>query len=568
MTARSIFLVLLQTLVAPGLFPAPRARGAAPTLPPAVSFVDVTDSAGINFKHDNGAFGKKYMPETMGAGCAFWDYNNDNRQDVFLVNSMHWPEATEGQAPPCALYENRGDGNFVDVTKKAGLASPQYGMGCGMADIDNDGDDDLYLTNLGKNRLFRNNGNGTFTDVTDQAGVGVTDWSTSCAWLDYDKDGWVDLFVGHYVVWSVDKDIRCTLDGVTKSYCTPESYQGVSPRLFRNRGDGTFDDVTESAGIYQPHAKTLGNVIFDVDGDGWLDIAVANDTQPDYLYQNLGDGTFMEVGTMSGIAFNENGTARAGMGMDVSDYDHQGRFSLVVGNFSNEMIGLYRNEGNGLFIDTAAQALIGVRSLPYLTFGLFFFDVNLDGHPDLLCANGHVEDQITQVQKTITYRQRPLLYLNQGNGRFDEVGTTAGADFSHPMVGRGAAYGDLDADGDLDVLLSPNNDRARLLRNDSSHENNWVRFKLQGTKSNRNAIGSVLKLHLGATTQSQLVKAGHSYCSQSEWTLTFGLGKAKKTGRVEIHWTNGLKESFTGVTANRHYLMVEGTQQAQTLSIP
>jgi len=524
-----------------------------------VTFSDITQTAGIDFKHHNGAFGKKYMPETMGAGCGVWDFNNDGHPDILLINGTDWPDHPAGKPHFPALYQNRGDGTFLDVTQKAGLAVAMYSMGCAMADMDNDGDDDLYLTNLGTNRLFRNNSDGTFTDITDRAGVGITEWSTSCAWLDYDRDGWVDLFVGHYVVWSIDRDIRCTLDGVTKSYCTPESYQGISPRLLRNRGDGTFADVTESAGISQPHAKTLGNVIFDIDGDGWLDIAVANDTQPDYLYQNLGDGTYMEVGTMSGIAFSENGTARAGMGMDVSDYDHQGKFSLAVGNFSHEMIGLYRNEGNGLFIDVAAQARIGVGSLPYLTFGVFFADVNLDGHPDLVATNGHVEDRIAQVQKTIAYRQRPLLYLNTAEGRFEEVGAAAGTDFAHPIVGRGAAYGDLDSDGDLDILFTSNNERPRLLQNDTSHENNWIRFRLQGTRSHRNAIGSTLKVTTGSGTQLQMVKAGHSYCSQSEWALTFGLGKAQQVDRVEVHWTNGLRESYPGFAINQNHLLVEGT---------
>ncbi|NIV70729.1 MAG: CRTAC1 family protein [Phycisphaerae bacterium] len=523
-----------------------------------ISFVDITQSAGITFEHYNGAFGKKYMPETMGAGCAIFDFNNDNHQDLLFINGKDWPGRDSEKSHAPALYKNLRNGKFQEVTKGAGLAREMYGMGCGIADYDNDGFNDIYMLNLGKNYLFKNNGDGTFTDVTDRAGLGLEDWSSSCAWIDYDKDGFLDLFVGNYVVWSIENDIWCTLDGVHKSYCTPESYQGVSPRLYRNNGDGTFADVTEKAGIYNPDAKTLGNVVFDFNEDGWLDISVANDTQPDYLYQNNGEGAFVEVGVMSGMAFSEMGKARAGMGMDVADYENRGLLSLIVGNFSNEMVGVYHNEGNGLFTDFAPRTNIGLESLPYLTFGLFFFDYDLDGFEDIFGANGHVEDQIATVQKSITYAQRPLLFKNRGDGTFTEVGQRIGGPLTQPVVGRGAAYGDLDNDGDLDVVITTNNGRPYVLRNDGGATNNWIRFKLKGTKSNRDGIGAKVKVYVSNSVQYKLLKAGNSYCSQSELVLTFGLGEAKQADLVEVIWPSDHRESIRNLKSGKTYLLVEG----------
>ncbi|NQV32092.1 MAG: CRTAC1 family protein [Phycisphaeraceae bacterium] len=520
------------------------------------SFADITKSAGISFKHHSGAFGKKYMPETMGAGCAFFDFNNDGLQDLLLVNGRDWPERKTTQTYTPALYQNQGNGTFLDITNSAGLGVEMYGMGCAVADYDNDGFNDIYLLNLGKNILFRNNGDGTCVNVTQTAGVGLDTWSTSCSWFDFDNDGWLDLFVGNYVNWSLKTDLWCTLDGTHKSYCTPESYQGVSPRLYRNLGNGTFEDVTTRAGILKPNAKTLGTVIFDLNEDGWLDIAVANDTEPDYLYQNMGNGTFMEVGIMSGIAFSETGMARAGMGMDVGDYENKGPFNLIVGNFTNEMIALFHNEGHGLFTDVAAQAQIGLKSLPFLTFGLFFFDFDLDGREDVFAVNGHVEDQIATVQGSITYAQPPLLFINQGNGAFQEIGATLGDAFQRPRVGRGAAYGDIDNDGDLDVLITANNGPPALLRNDGTGHN-WMRFQLRGTKSNRSAIGARVKVYVNKSVQHKLVKAGNSYCSQSELVLTFGLGNSKKADRVEVMWPRGTQETFKDLTANRTYTLIE-----------
>jgi hypothetical protein len=376
--------------------------------PPAIpQFSDATASAGIHFKHTNGAFGKKYLPETLGSGVAFLDEDSDGWLDILFVNGRNWPGQPGSPSYP-ALYRNTGNGAFTDITRAAGLAVEMYGMGVSAADYDNDGDTDIYITALGPNHLFRNNGGGRFEDVTAKAGVGDPGFSTSAVWFDYDRDGKLDLFVGNYVEWSADKDLFCTLNGKTKSYCTPESYKGQSPTLYHNNGDGTFENVTRKAGVYDPTAKTLGLALLDYDNDGLLDVFAANDTQPNKLYRNKGDGTFADVGVMAGIAFNEAGVARAGMGTDAADYDGSGRQSLIIGNFSNEMMALYSNEGNGLFIDEAPTSTIGKASLLRLTFSCFFFDFDLDGLPDIFAANGHVADDINTVQPTITYAQPPM----------------------------------------------------------------------------------------------------------------------------------------------------------------
>src|SRR5689334_11734196 len=433
----------------------------------AIEFTDVTSEAGIRFKHNSGAFGKKYLPETIGAGGAFLDYDNDGWQDILLVNSMDWPENKKRKSFP-ALYHNNKDGTFTDVTQQAGLGVEMYGIGVAVADYDNDGNDDIYITCVGPNHLFRNLGDGKFADVTARAGVGDPGFSTSAAWLDYDNDGKLDLFVANYVQWTVESDLMCTLDGRRKSYCTPESYKGSSATLYRNKGDGTFEDVTKKAGLYDPTAKSLGVALIDYDNDGKIDLFVSNDTQPNRLYRNKGNGTFTDVGMMAGVAFNEAGVARAGMGVDAADYDGSGRQSLIIGNFSNEMMALYSNEGTGLFVDDAPTSTVGKASLLRLTFSCFFFDFDLDGLPDIFAANGHVADDINTVQPTITYAQPPHLFHNLGSKKFEDVSTRVGATFMKAAVARGAAYGDFDNDGDLDLVITANNGPARLFRNDGA----------------------------------------------------------------------------------------------------
>ncbi len=518
---------------------------------------DVTAAAGIHFRHTSGAFGKRYLPETLGSGVAFMDEDNDGWQDILFVNGRNWPGQPGAPTFP-ALYHNNGNGTFTDITRSAGLAVEMYGMGVSVADYDNDGDTDIYVTALGPNHLFKNNGGGRFEDVTARAGVGDPGFSTSAVWFDYDRDGKLDLFVGNYVEWSAEKDLFCTLNGKTKSYCTPESYKGQSPALYHNNGDGTFENVTRKAGLYDPTAKTLGLALIDYDNDGLIDVFAANDTQPNRLYRNKGDGTFADVGVMAGIAFNEAGVARAGMGTDAADYDGSGRQSLIIGNFSNEMMALYSNEGNGLFIDEAPTSTIGKASLLRLTFSCFFFDFDLDGLPDIFAANGHVADDINTVQPTITYAQPPHLFRNLGNKKFEEVSTRVGAAFAKPAVARGAAYGDFDNDGDLDLVVTANNGPARLFRNDGGG-NHKLRVTLVGSPSNRDAIGAKVRVtRASGAPIMEMVKTGSSYLSQSERPLTMGLGGETKVGGIEIIWPSGKKEQVPGVAADQSITIAEG----------
>ena len=539
------------TAAAPAATEAPRYSGP-------LQFTDVTSPAGITFKHNSGASGKYYMPETVGAGSAFLDYDGDGWQDILLINSMDWPDRKRAKSYP-ALYHNNRNGTFTDVTKEAGLAVEVYGLGCAVADFDNDGQIDIYITCLGANRLFRNAGGGKFVDVTAKAGVGDPGFSTSAAWFDYDKDGKLDLFVCNYVEWSVEKDIHCSLDGKRKSYCTPEAYKGQSSTLYHNNGNGTFADVTRPAGLHDPSGKSLGVALLDYDGDGWMDLCVANDTQPNKLYRNNGNGTFAENGVTAGVAFSDEGKARAGMGIDAADYDGSGRPSLVIGNFSNEMIALYHNEGNGLFIDEAPPSTIGQASMLTLSFACFFFDYDLDGLLDIFAANGHVSDDIGVVQAKIKYAQPPHLVRNLGKKKFEEAGAKTGAALQRAVVGRGAAYGDFDNDGDLDLLLTANNGPARLLRNDGGNQNNLLRLRTVGTSSNRDGIGARVTVTTGEGSKLwSLVKTGSSYCSQSELPVTFGLGKAEKVVSVEVAWPSGHIDKIAEVTANQSLVIQEG----------
>jgi len=377
-----------------------------------VRFTDITQAAGIHFEHTNGAFGDKYLPEALGPGCAFIDYDNDGYPDILIVNGQDFPGHGHTQST-LKLYHNNGNGSFTDVTVKAGLNISIYGMGVAVGDYDNDGYDDIFITALGQSLLFHNNGNGTFKDVTKTAGLsGIKEFSTSASWVDYDRDGKLDLLVANYVQWTPQTDVRCTLDGLHKSYCTPESYRGASLRLWHNLGNGKFQDVTSIAGLYDASSKSLGIAVLDYNNDGWPDFLIANDTQPNKLYLNNRNGTFTESGVAAGIAFSEDGLARAGMGVDAADYDRSGRSSVIITNFSNQMMSLYHNEGNGLFVDEAPKSTVGKASLLTLGFGCFFFDYDLDGWPDIFVANGHIESDIEKIQKRIKYRQPPHLFRN------------------------------------------------------------------------------------------------------------------------------------------------------------
>lgn len=513
-------------------------------------FTDVTAEAGIRFTHANGAFGKKYLPETLGSGAVVVDADGDGRQDILYLNGKAWP-GRAGRPSPLALYRNAGGGRFVDVTRGSGLEADLYGMGGAAADFDNDGHADLYVTALGGNRLFKGLGGGRFADATTKAGVGAGGFSTSALWFDYNKDGALDLFVARYVEWSEQTDLHCTLDGRNKSYCTPESYKGQSGVLYRNRKDGTFADVTRGAGVFDPTSKALGVAMLDYDADGWMDLFVANDTQPNRLYRNRRDGTFVDVAVPAGVAFSEAGMARAGMGVDAADYDGSGRASLIVGNFSNEMMALYHNEGNGLFIDEAPRSTLGRATLLTLTFGCFFFDYDLDGRPDIFAVNGHVADDIERVQSRVTLRQRPHLFRNSGQGRFEAMVAPPGAALATPLVARGAAYLDVDDDGDLDVTMTTNAGPARLLRNDSGGEHQVIRVRTIGSVSNRDGIGARVEVRAGGQRQWQIVKTGSSYLSQSELPLTFGLGRAAAADEVRVTWPSGVVDVVTGLAGNR-----------------
>jgi enediyne biosynthesis protein E4 len=530
---------------------------AAEDAPVPARFVDVTEQAGIRFQHVNGAFGKKYLPETMGSGCAFFDFDSDGDQDILLVNATTWPGPPAGRPATSALYRNRGGGTFDDVTKDSGFDRSVYGMGVAVGDYDADGDPDVYLTALGPNVLFRNDGSGKFTDVTETAGVGDNGFGASATWLDYDRDSDLDLFLLNYVQWSKEKDIYCSLDGKTKSYCTPESYEGASPVLFRNDGKGTFTDVTREANLWNPRGKGLGVAVLDFDQDGHLDLAIANDTQPNSLYRNDGKGRFTDVGVLAGIAFSESGVARGAMGIDAGDYDGSGRQSLVIGNFSNEMIALYHNEGRGFFIDAAPVSEVGRASLLTLAFGAFFFDFDLDGLLDIFVANGHVENDIQAVQQRVTYAQPPHLFRNLGQGRFRDVAKEVGPELGRPVVARGAAQGDIDSDGDLDLLLTTNGGRAYLYRNDLEAPASWVGFRLKGTASNREGIGALIRLTAGGKTQTSMVKSATGYLSQNQLPVVFGLGRSTSVEKVEILWPSGATQSVPRPAPGQIHLVEE-----------
>ncbi len=521
-------------------------------------FRDITAQAGIHFTHNNGAFGKKWLPETMGPGCAFIDYDNDGYPDIVLINGSDFPGHPHAGATTLKLYHNNGNGTFTDVTRKAGLAVPMFGLGVAVGDYDNDGFDDLFVTALGQSHLFHNNGNGTFTDVTKAAGMwGPSEFSTSAAWVDYDRDGKLDLVVANYVQWTEQTDLYCTLDGTHKSYCTPESYKGTSVRLWRNLGAGKFENATQKAGLGDPTSKSLGIAVLDYNGDGWPDLVIANDTQPNKLYLNKKDGTFEERGVAAGIGFSEDGIARAGMGADAADYDRSGHPSLIISNFANQMVSLYHNEGNGLFVDEAPQSEVGRATLVTLGFGCFFFDYDNDGWQDIFVADGHIEDQIERVQKRVSYAEPPHLFRNLGGGKFSEVTAQMGSGFAAPKVARAAAYGDIDNDGFLDILLTTNAGPAYLFHNEGG-TNHSLRVKLQGTKSNRDGIGAIVRVTAGSDKQWKMLRSGSSYLAQSELMLTFGLGVQTKAESVEIQWPSGQADKLSNINVGQTVTVQEG----------
>ena len=530
---------------------------ASPSSPLGFRFTDVTNAAGIQFQHNSGAYGGKLLPETLGSGCAFLDYDSDGWQDILLVNGMDWP-ARKRQRSTLRLYRNNHNGTFKDVTRSAGLDVEVYGMGVAVGDYNNDGFPDIFISCVGQSRLFHNTGKGTFIDVTRASGLyGRQGLSTSALWFDYDRDGLLDLFVCNYVRWSPEHDVFCSLDGSHKSYCTPEAYRGDTCWLFRNRGDGTFEDVTPTSGIFDSSSKSLGVAMFDYDQDGWPDLLVANDTQPNKLYRNLRNGKFMDVAVEAGLAFSTEGKARAGMGVDVGDFENSGRPGVAITNFDNEMIGLYRANATGVFDDVSILSGVGAPSRNTLGFGCLFLDVDLDGALDLAVANGHIDETVRNIRGNVGYAQPPQLFLNLGNGKFRDVAGEAGGGFEKSRVGRGLAYGDFDRDGDLDILMTTNNGPASLFRNDHLAGNHSIRFHLRGTKSNRDAIGATVRIFADGQSQSRVVRGGSSYLSQSELPLTFGLGKRDKIDRVVIDWPSGRTEEYKDLGAAKTYKLLE-----------
>lgn len=533
---------------------------------PVAKFSDITSSSGIRFVHNNGAYGDKLLPETMGGGVAFFDFDNDGAQDLLFVNSSYWPwKIPDGKKPTTlALYRNDGKGHFEDVTIGSGLDISLYGMGVAVGDYDNDGLVDVFITAVGGNRLFHNLGHGKFTDVTALAGVGglPTDWSTSATWIDYDNDGDLDLFVCNYVQWSkeIDFEVDNRLVGIGRAYGRPWNFPGSFPYLFRNDGKGHFTDVSKESGVQVKNpatgaamAKSLGVAAVDINGDHWIDLVVANDTVQNFVLSNQWNGTFKEVGARAGIAFDSYGQTRGAMGIDAARFRNDDALGIAIGNFANEMNALYVSQRDSLvFADEAITEGMGPASRLLMKFGLFFFDYDLDGRLDVLTANGHIEEEINKVQASQQYRQPAQLFWNSGSSRglrFIAVPPEkCGSEIFQPLVGRGSAYADIDGDGDLDVVLTQIGGPPLLLRNDQQLNHHWVRFKLVGTRSNRDAIGAWIKVRAGNRTFSRQVMPTKGYLSQSELPVTFGLGKAEAIDEVVVTWPNGATQKVSAVT--------------------
>ncbi|MEX2317572.1 MAG: FG-GAP-like repeat-containing protein [Pirellulales bacterium] len=552
---------------------------------PRVKFTDVTREAGIRFVHENGAIGKKLLPETMGGGCAFFDFDGDGDQDLLLVNSLRrWPwdrKPTDPREATMALYRNDGKGKFDDVTAGSGLDVSFYGMGAAVGDYDGDGRVDVFLSALGKNHLFHNEGRGKFRDVTSQAGVAGDDkeWSTSSGWVDYDNDGDLDLFVCNYLKWSreYDESQDFQLTGGGRAYGRPQNFEGTFPYLYRNEGNGRFTEVAEAAGMHirnpatgVPTAKSLGVVFTDVDQDGWLDFIVANDTVQNFLFHNQGNGKFTEIGAQTGIAFDMNGNARGAMGIDVARFRDNDAIGVVVANFANEMTALYVSYGKEMqFMDEAISTGIGPSSRLELKFGIFYADYDLDSRLDLFTANGHLEQDINRVQPSQHYEQSPQLFWNCGFKQDTEFlpvpADYSGPDFAKPMVGRGAAYADIDGDGDLDILLTAAGQPPRLLRNDQQQGHHWLRFRLAGTRTNRDAIGACVEVELadGRKLRREVLPT-RSYLSQVELPVTFGLGSADEVRKVAVCWPDGSKQEVAVTAVNRSYDVAEAATKPRT----
>jgi len=525
----------------------------------AVTFANAAAQSGINFKHENGATSQKYLPETMGAGALIFDYNGDGWPDIFLVNGGSFADRKVAAAATHRLYRNNGSGRFTDATSASGIAVFEFGMGACAADYDNDGWPDLYVTGVGSNKLYRNNATGGFLDVTPKSGAGGTGlWSSSCAFADIDNDGDVDLVVTNYVDFTPGNNKYCTGGPGIRTYCHPNVYKSLPPILYRNNGDGTFSDISKESGIYRTDGNGLGVVFGDYDNDGWTDIYVANDSVPNFLFHNKGKGVFEEVGFWAGVAVGAEGRPLAGMGTDMADINGDGLLDIIVTNLAQETHSLYRNQGKGLFANVTFESGVGQATLPFVGFGAAFFDYDNDSDLDLAIANGDIIDNVALFRDSTTYEQRNLLLQNDGAGKFRDVGPASGPGFALKKVSRTLAVGDLDNDGDLDVLIGNNGQTADLLRNDGGNRNNAVLIRAVGTQSNRDAIGAVLKLTVGGKVLVRHIKAGSSYQGQNDLRVHFGLAGAPQADRLEIIWPGGRIETIEAIKANQIVTVTEG----------
>lgn len=574
-----LFLAIMRGAPQPAASPASPSP-ATPAAP--IRFTDVTAAAGIQFEHFAGATDHKWYPETIGAGVGFFDYDNDGHPDLLLINGSRLtppPTPAAGAATPTMrLYRNRGNGSFVDVTRSAGLNVPLYGMGMAAADYDNDGDNDLLVTGYQRNLFFINNGDRTFTEATQRVGIKGGAWSAGAAFFDYDRDGYLDLVIARYVTWrpALEAGLDCSYGTPDKDYCPVRYFAGEGLRLYHNQGDGTFKDVTAAAGVAAPGARAFAPYIFDYNNDMWPDMLIASDGTPNLLYRNQGDGTFAEVGQRTGIVLDEGGGAYAGMGIDSTYPKNDAQLCIAIGNFVGEPTTLHCNVRQAdtyqpeLFADLSARAGIGRPTLPYVTFGLLFLDLDLDSYDDLFMVNGHVIDE-TYLRRT-PRAQRPLLFHNSGNGRFAVITPSGDSPLRRTLVGRGLAYADIDADGDLDLVISQNQRQAILLRNDSVRRSHYLRIVLQGTTSNRSGIGALARVYVGQQILQQMLRGGRSYLSQSELPLTFGIGRATRAQRVEITWPSGTVDRFDDVPADSTLQAIEGShpqdrqRQAETVA--
>ena len=528
----------------------------------AVTFVEVTEESGIDFKHTDGESGKRLFNEQYGSGGGYFDYDNDGYLDIYLINAHSQGEQADTVLPSNVLYHNNKDGSFTDVTAVAGIGDTGYGVGATTGDYDNDGDVDLYLTNFGPNVLYRNNGNGTFTDVAETAQVADTGWGTSCAFADFDNDGFLELYVTNYANYTLDAHKTCYRHNIPV-YCGPSSYPPQPDILYHNNGNGTFTNLTKQSGLLSvPAAHGLGVAVGDADNDGDADIYIANDQDFNFLFENRGDGTFEEIGLLSGVSCSDMGKAEAGMGVAFADFDNDGKLDLTVSNFQKETNTLYHNAGDNFFIDTTIPAGIAEHTHRYLGWGIGFLDYDNDGYKDIFVANGHTMDNIAEVDRSTTTPQQNLLFRNLANGQFADVTAQMGDGFALRKTSRAAAFGDYDNDGDIDILITNWNQTADLLRNDGGNKNNWIQVQAIGTKSNRSAIGARIKVVTGELTQYAEVKSSGSYLAFSDLRVHFGLKDAENVDLLEIRWLSGAVDTTTNLPVNQRFIALEGEKIA------